>query len=81
LRVGDLITAMARPDTLGRGDWLWELRRNGAMLLSVEETSQYFERRNVRNLRLAAAAAALSAALFAVGFVLRRHFGAWYDKT
>lgn len=81
LRVGDLITAMARPDTLGRGDWLWELRRNDAMLLSVEETSQYFERRNVRNLRLASGAAVFSVALLTLGVLLRRHFGAWHDTT
>jgi len=35
LRVGDQITAMARPDMRGRDlDTLWELRRDGAMLLS-----------------------------------------------
>lgn len=79
LRVGDLITAMAQP---GReSDWLWELRRNGAVLLSVEETTQYFERRYVRELRLASGAAVLSVALFTLGVVLRRHFGAWQDAT
>lgn len=79
LRVGDLITAMARP---GRDlDWLWELRRNGAVLLSIEETTQYFERRNLRNLRLASGAAVLSVALLTLGVLLRRHFGAWYDTT
>jgi hypothetical protein len=83
LRVGDLITAMARPThRLGRDlDWLWELRRDGVVLLSVEETTQYLERRYVRNLRLASGAAVLSVALLILGVVLRRHFGAWHDLT
>jgi hypothetical protein len=82
LRVGDLITAMAKRDTLGRDlNWLWELRRNGAVLLSVEETTQRIERRYARNLRLASAAAVLSVALLTLGVLLRRHFGAWCDAT
>lgn len=82
LRVGDQITAMARPDKRGRDlDTLWELRRDGAMLLSVEETAQYFERRNLRTLRLASGAAVISVALLTLGVLLRRHFGAWYDTT
>lgn len=71
---------MAQPGTLGRDpDWLWELRRNGAVVLSVEETAQYLERRYLRYLRLASGAAVLSVALLTLGVLLRRHFGAWYD--
>lgn len=83
LRAGDLITAMARPThRLGRDlDWLWELRRDGVVLLSVEETTQYLERRYVRNLRLAFGAAVLSVTLLILGVVLRKHFGAWHDTT
>jgi hypothetical protein len=79
LRQGDLITAMVQS---GRDlDLLWELRRNGTMLLSVEETTQYFEHRKARDLRIASAIALLSVALLTLGVVLRRYFGAWYDTT
>lgn len=79
LRQGDLITAMVQP---GRDlDSLWELRRNGVTLLSVEDTTQYLKRRSARSLRFASAAALLAVALLILGVVLRSYFGAWYDTT
>jgi hypothetical protein len=81
-QVGDLITAMARPDMLGRDlDWLWELRRNDVMLLTFEETKHYLEHRNDRVRTVAFGAAVFSVALFILGVVLRRRFGAWQGAT
>src|SRR6202035_5459393 len=41
LRVGDAIAARVRHRTLG-DDRYWELKRNGTMILTYEQTNQHF---------------------------------------
>jgi hypothetical protein len=80
LRVGDNVTALVRHDFLGRDlDWLWELHRDGATILSYDETRRFLERENARTRKLAYWAGVLSIALFLVALLLRRHFGGWRD--
>jgi len=80
LRAGDRVTARVRHDPFGRDlDWLWELRRDGVVILSYEDTYRYFERVHVADLRLAHWTGILAVGLFALAVLLRRHFGAWRD--
>lgn len=82
LRAGEYVTALVRHDSLGRDlDWLWELHRNGALLLSYDQTRQFLERRNQNVGILAGCAGTLSLALFALAILLRWHFGVWREKS
>jgi hypothetical protein len=82
LKAGDKVTAKVKPDSMGRDlEWFWELKRNGVSILSFEATREYFERRGIHNTKLTLAAGVVSICLFALGFVLKRHFGAWRDAT
>lgn len=81
LRAGEYVTALVRHDSFGRDlDWLWELQRDGATLLSYDQTRQFFERRNENIRILAHWVDALSLALFVLAILLKWHFGVWREK-
>lgn len=80
LRVGDEVTARVERDSRGRDrDWLWELQRGGAMVLSYQDTRLFMERRNVRHRQFCNWAGVLAFVLFVAAILLRRHFGTWSD--
>ncbi len=82
LHVGDNVIAHVKYDPFGRDlDWLWELQRDGVTILSYEDTSQYFQRRNERVGKIAEWAGVLSLGLFAGAILLRRRFGSWRDGS
>jgi hypothetical protein len=78
IRVGDNITARVRPDFMGRDlDWLWELQRDGATILSYADTDRFLRGVLARTKTLAYGMGFISISIFAVGVLLRRRFGAW----
>jgi hypothetical protein len=78
VRVGDNITARVRPDVLGRDlDWLWELQRDGTMILTYGDTDRFLRQVRARTISLAYGMGFISVCLLAVGVSLRMHFGAW----
>jgi hypothetical protein len=71
LRVGDVVEALVKHDSLGRPlDWLWELRRGDDTLLAYEETCRWFEEDAQRLRPLAHGLAALASILVGVGTLL-----------
>jgi hypothetical protein len=78
IRIGDNVTARVKPDFMGRDlDWLWELRRDGATVLSYSDTDRFLQHRRARVISLAYGMGFISICILAVGVLLRRHFGAW----
>jgi hypothetical protein len=71
LRVGDVVEALAQPDSLGRDvDWLWELHRGDDTLLTYEETRRVFEQHAQRLRPFAHGLAAMASVLGGVGTLL-----------
>ena len=73
LRRGDWITALARRDSLGRDlDWLWELTREGEVVLSYDQTLASVLQKMDRVRPYGYGSAVLGLILAAISLVLRK---------
>lgn len=80
LRVGDNVTARVKHVPLGGDfDWLWEMQRNGTVILSYQNTHLYYAHADKRRRLFSYWAAGLAVALLLGAILLRRRFGAWSD--
>ncbi len=81
LEPGDKVIALVRRDFFGRDlEWVWEVQRDGATILSYDETQRFLEQGT--QLGIAARfAGAFSFALFVMAVALRIRFGAWRDRS
>jgi hypothetical protein len=81
---GDAVTAKVRHQSLHKLDWCWELSRNGTVLLTVDQTERSLQMLAEEHKRFSHKfdlfALIWSAALVNCAFVLRLHFGGWFDK-
>jgi hypothetical protein len=66
--------------TLG-GYQVWQLERNGVVLERYEEKRRWQEDAIVRTNTLGVWAGAAALILLVMAFLLRKHFGAWRDKS
>jgi hypothetical protein len=81
LRVGDIVTARVKHDFMGRDlEWLWELQRGGATLLSYQDVNRDAEGRYAFGLKMSFWMGAIAVGLFAIASLLRWHYGAWSRK-
>ena len=82
LKSGDAVVALVKHDSLWRDlEWLWELRRDGQLLLSYEQTLAMHQRNGQRLRPVAYGSALISGLLFVLGLMLRNHFGAWQSAA
>jgi hypothetical protein len=82
LQVGDTVTALtSHYGQIGNAEAYWEIRRNGAMLLSFEETNGHQHHLVTRYRKMGLCAGAIAVALLILGIAFRRYFGSWYDAT
>ena len=81
---GDLVTAQAKHDARKNLDWCWALARNGHIILTYDQTERYLQETAARHKRVShitdVVTLVLSASLLTCAFLLRRHFGGWFDK-
>lgn len=82
LRIGDTVSALAKPDFFGRDlDWLWELHRENETLLTYDQTLHFLQKEAERLRPMGYGTACAAALLFGASGLLRRHFGAWSSAS
>jgi hypothetical protein len=80
IHIGDKIVALVKPSSINQDvKKVWEISRNGILVLSYEQTRKYFERVNENVNQTFHIMLTIPFVLFAMGIVLRVFFGAWKE--
>ena len=80
IHIGDKIFAFVKPSSINQDvKKVWEISKNGNLVLSYEQTRKYFQRVNENVNQTFHFMLSISIVSFVIGIVLRMIFGAWKE--